>query len=197
MLFRSPMRKGNLGVEVLNHILQRYLNPPEDGKREYQSGERLFREGDKVMQIKNNYQITWEVISRYGIPIDKGMGIFNGDMGIIREINEAAQSLTVEYDEARRVEYPFVQLDEIELAYAVTIHKSQGSEYPAIILPLLAGPKLLLNRNLLYTAVTRARKCVTILGSSQVVQQMIDNERESKRYTSLDDRIRELAQNWE
>ncbi len=149
------------------------------------------------MQIKNNYQITWEVISRYGIPIDKGMGIFNGDMGIIREINEAAQSLTVEYDEARRVEYPFVQLDEIELAYAVTIHKSQGSEYPAIILPLLAGPKLLLNRNLLYTAVTRARKCVTILGSSQVVQQMIDNERESKRYTSLDDRIRELAQNWE
>ena len=193
----TPMRKGNLGVEVLNHILQRYLNPPEDGKREYQSGERLFREGDKVMQIKNNYQITWEVISRYGIPIDKGMGIFNGDMGIIREINEAAQSLTVEYDEARRVEYPFVQLDEIELAYAVTIHKSQGSEYPAIILPLLAGPKLLLNRNLLYTAVTRARKCVTILGSSQVVQQMIDNERESKRYTSLDDRIRELAQNWE
>lgn len=193
----TPMRKGNLGVEVLNHILQRYLNPPGDGKREYLSGERLFREGDKVMQIKNNYQITWEVLSRYGIPVDKGMGIFNGDMGIIREINETAQSLTVEYDEARRVEYPFVQLDEIELAYAVTIHKSQGSEYPAIILPLLAGPKLLLNRNLLYTAVTRARKCVTILGSSQVVQQMIDNERESKRYTSLDDRIRELAQIWE
>lgn len=193
----TPMRKGLLGVDRLNTVLQQYLNPPSAKKQEKERGDTVFREGDKVMQIKNNYQITWEVISRYGIPIDKGMGIFNGDMGIIREINEAAQSLTVEYDEARRVEYPFVQLDEIELAYAVTIHKSQGSEYPAIILPLLAGPKLLLNRNLLYTAVTRARKCVTILGSSQVVQQMIDNERESKRYTSLDDRIRELAQNWE
>lgn len=193
----TPMRKGNLGVETLNIILQRYLNPPSSGKKEYVSGERLFREGDKVMQIKNNYQIAWEILSRYGIPVDKGMGVFNGDMGIICEINETAQSLTVEYDEHRRVEYAFTQLDEIELSYAVTIHKSQGSEYPAVILPLLSGPRLLFNRNLLYTAVTRARKCVTILGSSRTVQEMIDNERESKRYTSLGDRIKELKETWE
>ena len=193
----TPMRKGNLGVEALNVILQKYLNPPSPDKREYQSGERLFREGDKVMQVKNNYQLTWEILSRYGIPVDKGMGVFNGDMGIVCGINEAAQSLCVEYDEHRRVEYAFTQLDEIELAYAVTIHKSQGSEYPAVILPLLSGPKLLFNRNLLYTAVTRARKCVTILGSARVVQEMIDNERESRRYTSLGDRIRELVQVWE
>ncbi|MCI8354755.1 MAG: ATP-dependent RecD-like DNA helicase [Lachnospiraceae bacterium] len=193
----TPMRKGNLGVEALNVILQKYLNPPSPDKREYQSGERLFREGDKVMQVKNNYQLTWEILSRYGIPVDKGMGVFNGDMGIVCGINEAAQSLCVEYDEHRRVEYAFAQLDEIELAYAVTIHKSQGSEYPAVILPLLSGPKLLFNRNLLYTAVTRARKCVTILGSARVVQEMIDNERESRRYTSLGDRIRELVQVWE
>ncbi len=188
----TPMRKGTLGVETLNGILQKYLNPPSAGKKEYLAGERLFREGDKVMQIKNNYQITWEILSKYGIPIDKGMGIFNGDMGVIKEINETAQTITVEYDEQRLVEYPYVQLDEIELAYAITIHKSQGSEYPAVILPLLSGPRMLMNRNLLYTAVTRARKCVTILGSRQVVQEMIANEKENRRFTSLCDRIREL-----
>ncbi len=188
----TPMRKGNLGVEVLNGILQQYLNPPAPGKREHAVGERLFREGDKVMQIKNNYQITWEIVSRYGIPIDGGTGVFNGDMGKVIEINETAQILTVEYDEQRRVEYPFSQLDELELAYAVTIHKSQGSEYPAVIMPLLSGPQMLLNRNLLYTAVTRARKCVTILGSSQTLQEMIQNERQHKRYTSLKDRIVEI-----
>ena len=188
----TPMRKGPLGVETLNGILQKYLNPSGDDKKEHQSGERLFREGDKVMQIKNNYQITWEVRSRYGIPIDKGMGIFNGDMGVIKEINESAQVLTVEYDEHRLVEYPFSSLDEIELAYAITIHKSQGSEYPAVILPLLSGPAMLFNRNLLYTGVTRARKCVTILGSSRTVQEMIDNARENRRYTGLNDRIKEI-----
>lgn len=186
------MRKGALGVETLNVILQKYLNPPAYGKKEYQAGERLFREGDKVMQVKNNYQITWEVRSRYGIPVDKGMGVFNGDTGVIKEINENLQILTVEYDENRLVEYPFIQLDEIELAYAVTIHKSQGSEYPAVILPLLSGPRLLFNRNLLYTGVTRARKCVTILGSSKTVLEMIDNAKENRRFTSLNDRIREV-----
>lgn len=188
----TPMRKGNLGVEVLNGILQQYLNPPSPGKQEHAVGERLFREGDKVMQIKNNYQLTWEILSRYGIPIDSGMGVFNGDMGKVIQINETAQLLTVEYDEQRRVEYPFSQLDEIELAYAVTIHKSQGSEYPAVIMPLLSGPQMLLNRNLLYTAVTRARRCVTILGSSQTLQEMIQNERQHRRYTSLKDRIIEI-----
>ena len=190
----TPMRKGNLGAAALNNILQKYLNPSSGEKKEYESGERLFREGDKVMQIKNNYQIPWEIVSRYGIAIDKGMGVFNGDMGIIREIDHTAQTLTVEYDEHKRIEYPFSGLDEIELAYAVTIHKSQGSEYPAVILPVLSGPRMLFNRNLLYTAVTRARKCVTILGSRQTIQEMIKNEKQHERYTSLCDRIVEIRE---
>lgn len=189
----TPMRKGNLGAIALNGILQQYLNPPDDKKKEHISGERIFREGDKVMQIKNNYQAEWEIVSRYGIPVDKGVGIFNGDMGIVKEINETAQLLTVEFDEGRRVEYSLSQLEELELAYAVTIHKSQGSEYPAVILPLLSGPKLLFNRNLLYTAVTRARQCVTILGSSQTLGEMIRNERQHRRYTGLCDRIEEIG----
>lgn len=188
----TPMRKGNLGVETLNGILQTYLNPVDASKKEAQIGETLFREGDKVMQTKNNYQLEWEVVSRYGIPVDSGVGIFNGDMGIIKEIDEYAQTVVVEYDEQRRVTYGFAQMDEVELAYAITIHKSQGSEYPAVIMPLMGGPRMLFNRNLLYTGVTRARDCVTILGSRQVVQDMIANVSEAKRYTSLDLRIREL-----
>ena len=190
----TPMRKGSLGVETLNGILQRYLNPVSPGKREYQLGDTIYREGDKVMQVKNNYQLEWEIVSRYGIPIDKGVGVFNGDMGKILEINETASSLLVEFDEHRRVTYPFSLLEELELSYAITIHKSQGSEYPAVILPLLGGPRMLLNRNLLYTAVTRARRCVTILGSSNTVRTMIENESENKRYTSLKDRIRECTE---
>lgn len=188
----TPMRKGSLGVETLNGILQTYLNPAGVSRKEAQIGETLFREGDKVMQTKNNYQLEWEVVSRYGIPIDKGVGIFNGDMGRIKEIDEYAQTVIVEYDEHRQVTYGFSQMDEVELAYAITIHKSQGSEYPAVIMPLLGGPKLLMNRNLLYTGVTRARDCVTILGDRQVVYDMIANVSEAKRYTSLDRRIREL-----
>ncbi|MCM1253879.1 MAG: ATP-dependent RecD-like DNA helicase [Clostridium sp.] len=188
----TPMRKGRLGVETLNGILQRYLNPPSEQKKEYTNGDVLFREKDKVMQIKNNYQLEWEVVSRYGIPIDKGLGVFNGDIGIIVEISEYARSMVIEFDEHRRVTYSFDQLDEIELAYAVTIHKSQGSEYPAVIMPLLSGPKMLFNRNLLYTGVTRARNCVTILGSSETVQEMIDNNYQNRRYTGLADRIKEL-----
>lgn len=189
----TPMRKGKLGVETLNGILQRYLNPASEDKKEYVAGETLFRENDKVMQIKNNYQLEWEVVSRYGIPIDKGTGIFNGDIGIIRQINEYAHEVVVEYDEHRRVTYAFAQLDEIELAYAVTIHKSQGSEYPAVIMPLLTGPRQLFNRNLLYTGVTRARNCVTILGSRNTVQAMVDNNVQNRRYTGLTERIRELV----
>ncbi len=189
----TPMRKGSLGVETLNGILQQYLNPPDASKEEHPYGNGLFRAGDKVMQIKNNYQMEWEVVSKYGIPVDKGLGVFNGDMGVILEINEFSQELVVEFDECRRVAYPFHQLDEIELAYAVTIHKSQGSEYPAVIMPLLSGPRMLMNRNLLYTGVTRAKYCVTILGSRQVVGDMIANESQNRRYTSLCDRIREMA----
>lgn len=188
----TPMRKGSLGVETLNGILQRYMNPPDGTKREYAHNENLFREGDKVMQIRNNYQLEWEVVSKYGLPIDKGLGIFNGDMGTILEINEYAQTMTVEFDEHRRVTYAFAQLDEIELAYAVTIHKSQGSEYPAVIMPLLGGPRMLMNRNLLYTGVTRAKNCVTILGSRETVGEMIANAHEQKRFSSLGDCIREI-----
>ncbi|MBQ7841014.1 MAG: ATP-dependent RecD-like DNA helicase [Lachnospiraceae bacterium] len=188
----TPMRKGSLGVETLNGILQTYLNPAASSRKEAQIGDTLFREGDKVMQTKNNYQLEWEVVSRYGIPIDRGVGIFNGDMGKIKEINEQAQTVVVEYDESRRVTYGFSQMEEVELAYAITIHKSQGSEYPAVIMPLMGGPRMLFNRNLLYTGVTRARDCVTILGDRQVVHEMIANVSEIRRYTSLDLRIREL-----
>ncbi len=185
----TPMRKGPLGAVSLNLILQEYLNPPDSSKKEHVYGEMLFREGDKVMQIKNNYQAQWEVVGKHDIPVDSGMGVFNGDMGIIREINEYSQDLVVEYDEKRRVRYPFSDLDEIELSYAITIHKSQGSEYPAVILPILGGPRMLLNRNLLYTAVTRAKSTVVILGSIQTLEQMVDNEEQLKRFTGLKDRI--------
>ena len=189
----SPMRKGALGVERLNRILQEYLNPPSEEKAERMFGDNKFRVGDKVMQIKNNYQIEWEVKrGRYGIVVDHGQGIFNGDMGTIREINEFANILTIEFDEGRFVDYPFSNIEELELAYAVTIHKSQGSEYPAVILPLLTGPRMLFSRNLLYTAVTRARKCVMILGSEETVRGMIENVTQQLRYTSLDERILEM-----
>lgn len=188
----TPMRKGLLGVERLNQILQQYLNPPEEGKQERAYGDRLFREGDKVMQIKNNYQLEWEIRTRYGMTVDKGLGIFNGDMGIIRQINSYEETLTVEYDEHRMVTYPFQLLEELELAYAITIHKSQGSEYPAVVIPLLQGPRQLYHRNLLYTAVTRARKCVTLVGSDAVFREMIRNTEERDRNTSLAERIREF-----
>ena len=181
----TPMRKGLLGVERLNGILQEYLNPKEPKKAEKEHGGRLFREGDKVMQIKNNYQLEWEIRSEYGIAIEKGMGIFNGDMGVIRTINTYAETMTVEFDEARLVDYSLKQLEELELAYAITIHKSQGSEYPAVVIPLLTGPRMLMNRNLLYTAVTRAKKCVTLVGDDRTFQGMIANESEQKRYTGL------------
>lgn len=188
----TPMRKGKLGVETLNGILQRYLNPPDPSKKECQAGDTLFREGDKVMQIKNNYQLVWEVVSRYNIPIDSGMGIFNGDIGIVRSIDEYAREVVVEFDEHRRVTYPYAGLEELELAYAVTIHKSQGSEYPAVIMPLLSGPHMLFNRNLLYTGVTRARSCVTILGSRATLLAMVANNSENRRYTGFADQIRAI-----
>ena len=188
----TPMRKGLLGVERLNQILQRYLNPPDEKKKEKKIGQRLFREGDKVMQVKNNYQLEWEILGRYKIPVDKGVGVFNGDTGIMTEINEFAETATVEFEDGRQAQYSFKQLEELELAYAVTIHKSQGSEYPAVILPILSGPRMLMNRNLLYTAVTRARKCVTVVGSENTFAEMIRNEKQQQRYSSLDKRIREL-----
>ncbi|MBD5087324.1 MAG: ATP-dependent RecD-like DNA helicase [Clostridiales bacterium] len=188
----TPMRKGELGVERLNQILQEYLNPRSTNKKEKEYKQRIFREGDKVMQIKNNYQLAWEIKSKYGITQDAGTGVFNGDCGIIREINLFAETLTVEYEEGKMTEYGFQALDELEHAYAITIHKSQGSEYPAVVMPILTGPRMLFNRNLLYTAVTRAKKCVTIVGSNDMVQQMIANVNEQKRCSSLHTRLQEL-----
>lgn len=188
----TPTRKGLLGVERLNTVLQRYLNPPEPQKAEKEIGNRIFRVGDKVMQIKNNYQLEWEICTKFGLTVDKGLGIFNGDMGIVKEIDFFNELLKVEYDEKRVVAYAFEQLDELELAYAITVHKSQGSEYPAVVIPLLPGPRMLYNRNLLYTAVTRAKKCLTIVGSDTTFQEMIQNKNEQSRYTSLAERIQEF-----
>lgn len=189
----TPMRKGLLGVERLNRILQEYLNPSDKKKVEKEYGDKLFREGDKVMQIRNNYQLEWEIATKFGLVVDKGVGIFNGDMGIITNINSYNETLEVEYDEKRRVTYPFQLLDELELAYAITIHKAQGSEYPAVVIPLLPGPRQLYHRNLLYTAVTRAKKCVTLVGSDATFYEMIQNANEQNRYTSLGERIREFV----
>lgn len=189
----TPMRKGAIGVERLNSILQEYLNPPGEGKAEKESAGVTYRVGDKVMQIKNNYNIEWEVRNGYGIPVDKGTGIYNGDMGIIREINAFAELVTVEFDEGRMVDYSFKQLEELELAYAITIHKSQGSEYPAVVIPIFSGPRMLMTRNLIYTAVTRAKSCVCLVGMPEVFGEMVNNEMEQRRYSGLKDRICEIS----
>lgn len=185
----TPMRKGLLGVEHMNQVLQQFLNPPDPHKREQEHGERIFREGDKVMQTRNNYQMEWEIVTKYGLPVEKGTGIFNGDMGVIETINHPLETMTISFDEGRKVEYSFQQLEDLELAYAITIHKSQGSEYPAIVIPLLSGPRMLMSRNLLYTAVTRARRCVAVVGDEAVFNQMIRNNIEQKRYSGLKDRL--------
>lgn len=187
----TPMRKGALGVEELNAVLQKYLNPASMEKREHAYGDLLFREGDKVMQTKNNYKLEWEIRGNYNLVIKKGEGIFNGDVGIVREINDYASFMIIEFDDGRIVQYPYENLDELELAYAITIHKSQGSEYPAVVIPLFGVPGLLIYRNLLYTGVTRAKSCVILIGSSQIMNQMILNENKQRRYTGLYYRIKE------
>ena len=189
----TPTRKGTLGVERLNIILQQYLNPNEDGcKVEKEIGGIIFREGDKVMQIRNNYQKNWELQGRNGYIIDSGLGIFNGDTGIIDNINLYMSEITVRFDDGKYVVYNFKETDDLEHAYAITVHKSQGSEYPAVVLPLLDGPRPLMNRNILYTAVTRAKKCICVVGSENTFFEMVSNENDQKRYTSLDKRIREI-----
>ena len=190
----SPMKKGSLGVGILNKYLQESLNPAQPGKRELPVRDMIFREGDKVMHIKNNYDLEWEMRTPSGFAYDSGTGIFNGDIGIIKKINEHTQMLEVLFDDGKYVIYEFAQLEELTLAYATTIHKSQGSEYPAVILPLLSGPAVLMNRNILYTAVTRAKKCVVIVGSSETVERMIDNARQTQRFTGLKDRLQEVSQ---
>ena len=188
----SPTRKGQLGVESLNLLLQRFLNPPSPDKREKETPNGTFREGDKIMQIRNDYQLVWEIRGKYGIAAQSGLGVFNGDKGKVARIDPVMELLTVEYDESRMVDYTFKQLDELELAYAVTVHKAQGSEYPAVVIPLLGVPRMLQTRNLLYTAVTRAKNCVVLTGREQIFRDMVANQTEENRYTTLAERIREL-----
>ena len=189
----TPMKKGLLGTIRLNQILQNYLNPPSRSKREWKRGEVIFREGDRVMQIKNNYQKAWVVHGLHDAVVEDGQGVYNGDMGVIRSISDLTHQCVVEFDEKRMVSYGMQELEELEPAYAVTIHKAQGSEYPAVVIPMLRGPRMLMNRNLLYTAVTRAQKCVAMVGDLRVLNEMIDNENEARRYSSLSLRLRELA----
>ena len=187
----TPMRKGELGVEHLNEVLQYYLNPASESKKEKEGRTGVFREGDKVMQVKNNYKLEWKITNEKGFSVEEGLGVFNGDMGVIKQINTYSERITVVFDENREVEYPYSNLDELELAYAITIHKSQGSEYPAVVLPLLSGPPILCNRNLLYTAITRAQKCAAIVGRQSMVEQMIHNETEQKRYSGLNECLKD------
>ena len=190
----TPMKKGELGVRRCNEVLQRYLNPEAPGKNQMELHGVLFREGDKVMQMKNNYQIKWEIRGYNHMMIEEGSGVFNGDCGIITEIDTFNKEVTVRFDDEKYVTYPQGNLDELELAYAITIHKSQGSEYPAVVLPILSGPRPLMNRNILYTAVTRGKKCVTIVGNKDTVREMIQNKSEQMRYSSLCRRLQELEQ---
>lgn len=188
----APMRKGMLGVNELNKTLQNALNPFHQLKPEKEYRGILFREGDKVMQIKNNYNTPWKVLGKTGLAIEEGTGIFNGDCGIITGILEEEEILKVTFDDGKIVAYEFSQLDELELAYAVTIHKSQGSEYPVVILPIHSGPPMLLSRNLLYTAVTRAKKLVVCVGIMETLEKMIDNNREIERYSALGIHLRQI-----
>lgn len=174
-----PSRKGDLGTVNLNRRLQAVLNPPKKNKNElHTSGGRIFREGDRVMQIKNNYDIPWEKGA------ETGEGIFNGDIGILKKINYAAGVMKIEFDD-RTADYPADNLVELELAYAVTIHKSQGSEYPVVIIPVLDCPSMLMYRNLLYTGVTRTKKLLVMVGSEEKIYTMCANNRQNKRYSAL------------
>ncbi len=187
----SPTKKGPLGVEKINSFLQESINPPRKGKKEITAHDERFREGDKVMHIKNDYALEWELRTGSGFVYDRGTGVFNGDIGVITVINEHTLVLEVRFDDGKYVIYPFEKLEELVLCYASTIHKAQGSEYPAVILPLFAGPPMLMNRNILYTAVTRARKCVCIVGREDTVRNMIDNKVVAARYSGLRDRLLE------
>ena len=193
----TPVRKGVLGVENLNRILQDALNPPAEYKKERQFAHSLFRVGDKVMQIKNNYQKEWSKTGGTGFSLKEGTGVFNGDLGIVKDIRFFSEELVVLFDDDREAVYLFSEADELELAYAVTVHKSQGSEYPAVILPLLSVPLPLMTRNLIYTAVTRAKSCVVIVGLWETFLRMASNDTEQKRYSSLAEQLRDVKERTE
>jgi len=184
-----PMKKGSAGVVEVNSYLQERLNPSGPSKKEYKYGSKVFRTGDKVMQTKNNYHIPWTVKNDKGVIVDSGEGIYNGDTGMIKAIYPEIKELRVLFDDGKEADYPFSGLEDIDLAYAITIHKSQGSEYPAVIIILLPGPEQLFNRNLLYTAVTRAKKCVVLIGKREVFYDMEENDTAIVRYSGLSDML--------
>ena len=187
----TPMKKGEVGINSLNKYLQQVLNPKSKSKAEKQIGDEIFRVGDKVMQVRNNYSIEWEIVEA-GIVKEKGEGVFNGDFGRIMEIDEDLRTVKILFDEEKEVEYSFNQLDELKLSYATTVHKSQGSEFPVVIMPVFWGPPMLLTRNLLYTAITRAKKLVVLVGDEKYLRMMVNNNRITKRYSSLDIKIRNM-----
>ncbi|EHA0992992.1 TPA: ATP-dependent RecD-like DNA helicase [Clostridium perfringens] len=188
-----PMKKGVLGVTNLNERIQNVLNPKAPYKKEKEFRSMVFREGDKVMQIKNNYSLKWTRIAGKGE--HEGLGVFNGDMGFIESIDLEGKKLSIIFDDERRVIYDFMYLDELDLAYAITIHKSQGSEFPVVIIPAYMGAPLLMNRNLLYTGITRAKEMVVVVGIPKALKYMVDNTRSMERYSSLNWRIKEVISN--
>ena len=188
-----PMKKGVLGVTNLNERIQNVLNPKAPYKKEKEFRSMVFREGDKVMQIKNNYSLKWTRIAGKGE--HEGLGVFNGDMGFIESIDLEGKKLSIIFDDERRVIYDFIYLDELDLAYAITIHKSQGSEFPVVIIPAYMGAPLLMNRNLLYTGITRAKEMVVVVGIPKALKYMVDNTRSMERYSSLNWRIKEVISN--
>jgi exodeoxyribonuclease V alpha subunit len=191
----SPMKKGDAGVIELNKKLQAAVNAPSKLKKEKLYGKYTFRVGDKVMQIKNNYQAEWKIHHKEGTTIT-GEGIYNGDIGYVIFIDETEQLLFVQFEEEKEVAYPFSQLDELILAYATTVHKSQGSEFPVVIMPIVWGPPMLLTRNLFYTAITRAKKLVVLVGIEKYMRDMVSNNKIDKRYSALDYRLRSAVETY-
>lgn len=186
----SPTKKGILGINNLNNELQSILNPPSKDKKERKFKDSVFREGDKVMQTKNNYSLKWNRINGYGD--NEGVGIFNGDMGFIESISEENRTVTVVFDDERRIVYDNLYVEELELAYAITIHKSQGSEFKVIITPAFMGSAFLMNRNILYTGITRAKELVVVVGNQRALKYMVDNTNSMERYSSLKERILDI-----
>ena len=188
----APMKKGTLGVYNINRALQAALNPPAPGKREQAFGDTVFREGDKIMQMQNDYKVEWTRRGQSGEVVE-GTGAFNGDLGTVYHIDPAARRLSVLFDDDRLANYDFSQVDTLSLAYCISIHKSQGSEFPIVLLPLAGGTPLLLTRNLLYPAITRAKSQVCCIGRRETIRAMVDNNRSTRRYTSLAQRLAECA----
>ena len=187
----APAKKGECGVIALNQMLQAALNPPAKNKPSLQYGELIFRVGDKVMQTKNDYQLEWRRLTSTGW--EDGAGVFNGDVGFITDVDPEEHCLTVRFDEDKEAVYASQQLENLDLAYCLSVHKSQGSEFPVVVMPVCGGPQMLLTRNLFYTALTRARALVVLVGREEIVRLMVENDHVLARYTTLSERLRHVS----